>query len=156
MLNRKLLFAGLIVVASIMGAPKELWAKDIVIVARDRPPSLRWELQNTPSTGPLKVPGKVGDVLHFVFSANPRNEHGITTELSGDESKVQKRGVPDSKQFVLQELGEVPSQFNIDITPSKPNQEITQLEVLPAFEQPLNLMCSVHGASMLITLERSD
>ena len=61
MLNRKLLFAGLIVVASIMGAPKELWAKDIVIVARDRPPSLRWELQNTPSTGPLKVPVKVGD-----------------------------------------------------------------------------------------------
>ena len=153
MLNRKLLFAGLFVVASIVGAPKELLAKDIVIVAIDEP--LHWELQGTPSTGTLKLPVKIGDVLHFVFSDQAKVPHGITTRSPGDKDKVQKRGEPEKDGQFLQELGEGPSQFGVD-RPSKPNQEITQLKVLSAFPPTLNLMCSVHRGAMVITLERSN
>jgi hypothetical protein len=152
MLNRILLFAGLSF-SWVACAPAGAYAKDIIIVADD---TIQWLSAGLPSEGGvLKVPVKVGDVLHFVFSNGPNFPHGITTENIADKPKIQKRGEADKKAF-LRELGDGPSRFGPKITPTKANEEITQVQVLPDFQDTLDLMCSVHLQNMSMTLTRSD
>jgi hypothetical protein len=153
MFRRRLLFFAGLLLALLVSPPSQLSAKDIIIVAKNQP--LHWELQGVQSTGALKVPVKVGDVLRFVFSESLVFDHGITTENKTDQDKVQKRGQAANGLF-LKELGQGDTRFGIDIVPEQPNEEITQLEVLSGFPPTFNLGCSVHKGNMKLILERSD
>ena len=95
------------------------------------------------------MPVKVGDVLKFKFGAEPISPHGITTRLPADFVKVQKRGDAANDQ-VLQELGTGDTRFGIKIFDWKPDEEMTQLQVLPKFTGALDLRCAVHSNMRLV------
>jgi hypothetical protein len=133
-------------------------SKTITIIAVNTP-NMHWESSGLLNEGGiLKVPVDPGDILHFVFSdeiGQPPIPHGITTRKPADLPKVQRRGeTPNSAS--LHEVGEGQTRFGpqAKFTPTKPNEDITQVEVLPNFHGSLELMCSVHLNLMRVTLTR--
>ena len=65
-------------------------------------------------------------------------------------TKGRGQRVTTSPDKFLQELGEGPSLFGVQFSDAKPNQEMTQLKVLPGFKGTLNLMCAFAGLGVTV------